>query len=59
MKASLIILAAPISTPHVGWDTIKTLGSLIISLPTTNFWRFPPERDEAKGFCSGTLTSKS
>ena len=35
--------AAPASTPQVGWLTTSTPGLRIISRPTTNFCRLPPE----------------
>ena len=50
--------AAPTSTPHVGWATIIILGCNIVSLPTMNFCRLPPNRLEATDCSSPHLTLK-
>ena len=51
--------AAPASTPQVGWSTTRSFGSRMISRPTTNFCRFPPESLRACGSRSGVRTSKA
>ena len=53
----LIAVAAPISTPQVGWEKIANLGLLAKDLPRINFCKFPPDNWLAKGFVSGHLTS--
>jgi hypothetical protein len=39
---------APISTPCVGSSATNNAGPANNSRPTMNFWRLPPDRDEAK-----------
>ena len=56
-SACLMEDAAAASTPHVGWFTINTLGFCKISLPITNFCKFPPESDPAVFWEPGVLTS--
>ena len=50
--------AAPTSTPQVGWASTSTLGFCMISRPTMNFWRLPPERDLASDSEPPHFTSK-
>ena len=57
-SARRISVAAPTSTPQVGWLTASTPGWRSSSRPTTNFWRLPPESALASGSPSGARTSK-
>src|SRR5580698_10466387 len=53
-----MVAAAPASTPHVGWLTIRTPGSRRISRPTMNFCKLPPDRLTASGSRLALRTSK-
>ena len=54
--ACLIFAAERASTPHVGWFTMNKEGFCPISLPTTNFWRLPPDSDEASALTPVVFT---
>ena len=44
-SARWIAAAAPASTPQVGWLTTNVEGVCMISRPTRNFCRLPPDSD--------------
>ena len=50
--------SAPASIPHVGWEIINNLGLDEISLPITNFCKFPPDKLEALASDPGVTTLK-
>jgi len=58
IRDSLMECSAPASMPQVGWEIIKSLGFDDISLPMTNFCKFPPERLEAFASDPGVTTLK-
>ena len=52
----LIECSAPASIPQVGWEIIKSLGLDEISLPITNFCKFPPDKLDALTSDPGVIT---
>ena len=56
IKDFLIACSAPASIPHVGWEMINNFGLVKISLPITNFCKFPPDRLEALASIPGVTT---
>ena len=53
---SLIANSAPASIPQVGCEIINNFGLVKISLPITNFWRFPPDKLDALTSGPGVTT---
>ena len=51
-------MLAPMSTPQVGCATTMTCGSSMVSRPTMNFCRLPPDRLEAAACSLLHLTLK-
>ena len=58
ISACRINCAAPTSTPQVGCATIIILGCSMVSRPTMNFCRLPPDRLEATDCSPPHLTLK-
>ena len=56
ISAWRISIEAPTSTPQVGWATTMIFGSSMVSRPTMNFCRLPPDRLDAAACSSRALT---